>query len=101
MSDIIELELKEAIEPKEWNGIRDEVPEFNPDKQYGMWIAVVCTDLCMRLCDMIVIYNTFIPAEFMNRVKWLIKTPGEAKRITGKHTSKYIIGWKYSPALSQ
>ncbi len=89
------VELKEGKCPPEFDGDKFPLPEFNPSNQYGMWIALKCTQgecSFLKMMEMFRIRDEFIPKEYTRCVEIIQKTH-EIKSVGP------IIGWKYTPKI--
>lgn len=88
------LELKEGETPPEYDGGIIELPEFDPAKQYGMWVTMKPFDTNERILKMFEVMGTFMPATLAMCVR-IVHRFGQAEDGSIIQT----IGWKYIPQI--
>ncbi len=88
------IELKEGVEPLEYDGTVIELPTFDPSKRYGMWITLKKFDTNERLIKMFLTMGSFMPVELAQCVHVIHKF-GQMEDGSIIQT----IGWKYMPRI--
>lgn len=93
MDKIYPIGLTEGIAPPAFDGFFSaKLPQFNKDKEYGMFIEMGYEGWSDSLVGMLEIYWDFIPEDSKRYVEFVVKP---IKTIDDLNS--FTIGWKYNP----